>query len=95
MRRILSVLTVAALMAAMLAVTTGPAFAVGKAQCGIGAIESEGTTQFFEPPTNTLGAATSGFAQFQKAIGSNLGETVTTEEPAATRCSQNPPAPAR
>jgi hypothetical protein len=86
-RRIILVLSVASLMVAMVVVTALPAFAQGKAQCGIGAIESEGATETFEP--GGLGGATSQFAKSQKASGSNLGQAVAFEpEPPATQCAK-------
>ena len=88
MRRILLVLTVAALMMAMVVVTALPAFAVSKEQCGIGAITSEGVAKFFDPPTNTVGGAVSENAQFLKASGSNQGQSVAFEPPPATQCAK-------
>ena len=93
-RRIILLLSVAALMAAMMVVTALPAFAVSKAQCGIGAITSEGVAELFEPPTNTVGGAVSENAQFLKASGSNQGQSVAFEPPPATKCAKgNPTSP--
>jgi hypothetical protein len=89
-RRTLLVLTVALVMVTMVA-SVLPAFAASEAECGIGAIESQGATGFFTPPENTLGGATSEFAHQQKASGSILGQYVAFEPPPANRCSPADP----
>ena len=91
MKRILSVVTVVLVMAAVVLDMAMPALAASEAECGIGAIESQGATEFFNPPENTLGGATSSFAHSQKESGSNLGQAVAFEPPAATQCSPAEP----
>ena len=77
------VLTVAALMAAMWAVTAIPAFAADQApQCGVGAGESAFATS---NPPGAVGSGTSFYAQLYKAEGSSNGQAVS---PEAKGCSQ-------
>jgi hypothetical protein len=80
----------------MLIMSSAPALAVGKAQCGIGAPESEGATnleEVFGGLFKSVGEATSSFAHNQKASGSNVGLTVGFEPaPPATQCSPATPA---
>jgi hypothetical protein len=79
----------------MLIMSAAPALAVGKAQCGIGALESEGATnpeEVFGGFFKSVGEATSSFAHNQKALGSNVGLTVAFEPaPPATQCSPATP----
>jgi hypothetical protein len=78
----------------MLAMSAAPALAVGKAECGIGAAESEGATnpeEVLPPPFQSVGEATSAFAHYQKASGSNVGQYVAFEPTPATQCSPAAP----
>ncbi len=82
MRSLMRLLVVAVMAALMVVALAAPAFAVGRAQCGIGSVESQ-TAQSLPP--GGLGQGTSEFAQEANEQGINLGIAI---KPITTNCAQ-------
>lgn len=90
MRRIVLLIIIATMCTTMLLVASATsAFAQGRdAPCGLGAVQRTGK-DVFNPPTSSVGKATSENVHRLNASGTNLGEFLLAEPGAVNQCSPN------